>query len=250
MKLESVLQYISEYLDIDGFPDFPGAHNGLQVEGPDDVDVIAVSVDASEAVISRAVEIGAKLLIVHHGLFWDGEQRVVGRRFRKLAALIEGRCALLSVHLPLDAHPEVGNCAVLARALGLEPSERFGSYEGSPLGWMCTTDEARDEFSRRVSETVGGDVRVIPGGPGRVYRVAVVTGGAASLIREASEQGIDTLVTGEGPHHTFNDAMEFGVNALFAGHYLTEVWGVKALAAHLEERFGLEWTFIDAPTGL
>lgn len=250
MKLESLLQYVSEYLELEAFSDFSGAHNGLQVEGPSEVGRIAVAVDASESVIRQAVDGGADLLIVHHGLFWDGEHRVVGRRFRKLSALIEGRCALYSAHLPLDAHREVGNCALLMRALGIEPEERFGSYKGSPLGWCSTIDESRDDFCGRVAETVGGEVRTIPGGPERVYRVAVVTGAASDLIPDAAAQGIDTLLTGEGPHHSFNDAMEFGVNALYAGHYLTEVWGVKALAAHLEDRFGIGWSFIDAPTGL
>ncbi len=250
MRLESLLQYTSEYLDLDAFSDFPGAHNGLQIDGSADVERIAVAVDASETVIGQAVEGGANLLIVHHGLFWDGEQRIVGRRFRKVSALIEGGCALYSAHLPLDAHAEVGNCAVLMRELGIEPEDRFGSHKGSPLGWVATVDEDRGEFARRLAETVGGEVRTIPGGPERVYRVAVVTGAASDLIAEAAALGVDTLVTGEGPHHSFNDAMELGVNALYAGHYLTEVWGVKALAAHLEERFGLEWSFIDAPTGL
>ncbi|RMH21452.1 MAG: Nif3-like dinuclear metal center hexameric protein [Gemmatimonadetes bacterium] len=252
MKLESILQYLDDYLRIAEVPDYPGAHNGLQVDGAPghEVERVAVAVDASERVIQGAVADGADLLIAHHGLFWDGSPTVVGPRYRKLRALLEGGVALYSAHLPLDAHPEVGNCAVLARALGLEPEGRFGDYKGAELGWWATVDENREALRDRVAEVVGGPVRLIAGGPERAFRVAVVTGGAGSMIRDAAAAGIDTLITGEGAHHTYYEAMERGVNALYAGHYATEVWGVRALAQHLQERFGLPWTFVDDPSGL
>lgn len=250
VNTESLVQYLDEYLAIEGFPDYPAAYNGLQVEGPTEVSRAAVAVDGSEAVIQEAVTRGVDLLIVHHGVFWDGKARMVGPRFRKMRALIEGKVALYSAHLPLDAHPEVGNCAVLCRALGWSPEGRFGDHQGHDIGWCCEVEYQRDELMDHVAEVVGGPVRLIPGGPEQVYRVGLVTGGAASLIPEASRQGLDAFITGEGPHHTFHDAMEYGVNALYAGHYATETWGVRALGAHLEERFGLEQEFIDAPTGL
>ena len=250
MKLESLLQYLDQYLEVEDFPDHESAHNGLQVEGPTEVERVAVAVDASEAVILEAVDQGVDLLIVHHGLFWDGRTRVTGPRFRKLRSLIQGSTALYGCHLPLDAHVQVGNCAVLCRELGWEPAGRFGSYQGREFGWWCEVDSERDALATYVEEVVGGPVRVIPGGPEHVYRVGVVTGAAASLIPEAAAFGLDALLTGEGSHHTYNDAMEFGVNALYAGHYATETWGVKALAAHIEDRFGIPWEFIDAPTGL
>ena len=250
MKLESLLQYLDDYLEIEGFPDHESAHNGLQVAGPADVGRLAVAVDASEAVILEAVSRGADLLLVHHGLFWDGRTRVTGPRFRKLRALIEGGTALFGCHLPLDAHAEVGNCAVLCKELGWEPAGRFGSHQGREFGWWCDVDIDRGALVELVKHISRGPVRLIPGGPEHVYRIGVVTGAAASLIPAATEFGLDTLLTGEGSHHTFNDAMEFGVNALYAGHYATETWGVKALGAHIEERFGIPWEFIDAPTGL
>jgi len=175
---------------------------------------------------------------------------MVGPRFRKLRALIEGKVALYSAHLPLDAHFEVGNCAVLCRALGWSPKERFGSHQDHEIGWWCEVDYGRDALVEHVGEVVGGPVRLIPGGPEHIYRVGLVTGAAASLIPEASRQGLDALITGEGPHHTYHDAMEYGVNALYAGHYATETWGVRALGTHLEERFNLQQEFIDMPTGL
>ena len=250
MKLESLLQYLEEYLDIEGFPDHALAHNGLQVAGPAEIERLAVAVDASEAAILAAVERKADFLLVHHGLFWEGRTRVVGPRFRKLRALIEGGTALYGCHLPLDAHVDVGNCAVLCKELGWALAGRFGAHQGREFGWWCEVDLEREELVTQVEAVVGGPVRLIPGGPAHIYRVGVVTGAASGLIPDAAEFGLDALITGEGAHHTFNDAMEFGMNALYAGHYATETWGVKTLAAHIEERFGIPWEFIDAPTGL
>ncbi len=250
MKLESLLQYLSDYLRLKEFPDYPLAINGLQVESSETVSKICVAVDASEAVINEAAGSGADLLIVHHGLFWDGRHRVTGPRYRKLHALITNGVALFSAHLPLDAHAEVGNCAILARKLGVDRLERFGTYAGEEIGWWGFLDAEREAFRETIAGVVEGPVKLIPGGPEQLQRVAVVTGGAASMIFEAGAAGIDALVTGEGAHHTFHDAMELGVNAYYAGHYATETWGVKALAAHIEERFEIPWEFIDAPTGL
>jgi len=250
VKSTSLLEYLDEYLDVGTFPDYAAAHNGLQVEGPSEVQRIAVAVDASEAVIQGAVAAGADLLIVHHGIFWDGQTRVFGPRFRKLRGLIEGKVALYSAHLPLDAHPEVGNCAVLCRELGWALAGRFGSHGDRDLGWWCDVDMERDALVTHVGDVVQGPVRLIPGGPDRIYRVGVVTGAASAMLRDAADAGLDTLITGEGPHHSYNDAMEFRVNAVYAGHYATETWGVRALGAHIGERFGVPWDFIDAPTGL
>ncbi len=250
MNTDSLVQYLDEYLSVEGFPDYSPAQNGLQVEGPAELERVAVAVDASEAVILEAVSRGVDILIVHHGLFWDDQPRMVGPRFRKIRALIEGEIALYSAHLPLDAHPEVGNCAVLCKALGWSPKERFGKHQDRDIGWWCEVDFERDALAEHLGEVVGGPVRLIPGGPAHVYRVGLVTGAAADLIPEASHRGLDALITGEGPHHTYNDALEYGVNALYAGHYATETWGVRALGSHLEERFDLAQEFIDMPTGL
>ena len=253
MKSESLFQYLDEYLGVAGHPDYPTALNGLQVEGPGDVSTVAVAVDASLASIEAAAGLGAELLLVHHGVFWDGLRPVVGRRYRRLRALMEAGMALYSCHLPLDGHAEVGNCILLARAIGLAPEGRFGQYQGADLGWwgrlpQPTTAEALRE---RVSLAVGGGpVRLLEGGPQRVERVGVITGGGGSFVREAAEQGLDAFVTGEGAHHTYFDAAEFGTHVLFGGHYATETFGVRAVGEHLTERFGLVSHFIDQPTGL
>lgn len=255
VELESLLQYLDAYLGVADHPDYPTALNGLQVDGPDRVEHVCAAVDASEESIRGAVAAGADLLLVHHGLFWSGLRRLTGRRFRKVSALVRGEVGLYSVHLPLDAHPDVGNCALLARALGVETSERFGEYEGAPIGWCGSWSDGegprdRDELERRLAEAVGGPVHVIAGGAASIERVGVVTGGGGSFIEDAARAGLDALVTGEGSHHTYVDARELGINVLYGGHYATETFGVQALARHLAGRFGLGWTFLDFPSGL
>jgi dinuclear metal center YbgI/SA1388 family protein len=189
-------------------------------------------------------------LLVHHGLFWDGGVPVTGRRYRKLRQLIESGVGVYSAHIPLDVHPEVGNNAVLARALGVEVVGRFGAYRGIELGYWGRLSVGRDELAVRLQQVLGGSVRVIPGGPDRIERVGVVTGAAGEMITGAIAAGLDAYITGEGSHHTYFDAMEGGINVYYGGHYATEVWGVRALAEHLHSMFGLEWHFIDVPTGL
>lgn len=253
MQLESLLQYMDAYLGVPDHPDYPHALNGLQVEGSRDVRRVVAAVDASEATITEAVSREADLLIVHHGLFWDGLQPLTGRLLRRAKPLLEHGVGLYSVHLPLDSHAEVGNCAILARAIGLDLEERFGAYEGVEIGWWGTFDRpvTDSDLRQRVEAALGGaPVHMIPGGPDSVERVAVVTGSGASFVREAVDRDLDALVTGEGSHHAHFDAVELGVHLLFGGHYATEVFGVRALAEHIAERFGLEWSFVDHPTGL
>jgi dinuclear metal center YbgI/SA1388 family protein len=249
-EAEFVFAFLDDLLGADAELDYPGALNGIQVEGPPVVRKVGVAVDASEAVIEQAVAEGVDLLLVHHGLFWDPERRVTGRRFRKLSALLRGDIAVYASHLPLDAHPEVGNSALLLRALGLEPGAEFGSWKGLSVGWQASCDLSRGDLEQRLAEAVGGPAQLLAGGPERVRELAVVTGAGASFLGEAAERGIDTLVTGEAPHHAYQDAHELGINVLLAGHYLTETWGVRAVGARLEEKFGLPWVFLDDPSGL
>ena len=252
MKLESLIQYLDRYLAVAEHPDYGTAVNGLQVAGPEEVARIATAVDASQATIDRAIELEADLLLVHHGLFWDGLLPVTGRRYRRLKRLMDHDLGVYSCHLPLDGHPEVGNCILLTRALGIEPAGRIGRYKGADLGWWGALDEAvtTATLASLVEQVVGGPVHVLSGGPEQIERVGVLTGGGGSFVAEAAELGLDAFVTGEGAHHTFFDAEEFGITVLFAGHYATETYGVRALGEHLEERFGLEAIFIDRPTGL
>ncbi len=260
--LRPLVQYMDGLLGIPGHPDYKTALNGLQVDlrsearGGLEADVegvrrIGAAVDTSEAVIASAVEAEVDLLLVHHGMFWDGLRPLTGRRFRRVESLIRNGVALYSAHLPLDAHPELGNCVLLARALGLDVQGRFGEFEGRPIGFWGTPREWEPEaLVRRLEAAVGGPVRVLDGGGESLAKVAVLTGGGGSFIEEAARSGMDALVTGEGSHHTFVDAHELGIHVLYGGHYATETFGVKALAAHVAERFDLEWTFLDHPSGL
>lgn len=252
MKLESVVQYLDEYLAVARHPDHAHALNGLQVGGPDEVSSIVAAVDASEATITEAARREADLLLVHHGLFWDGLRPLTGRLLRRVRPLLSAEVALYSCHLPLDGHPEVGNNALLARALGVVLEGRFAPYQGAEIGWHGALETAVEpaRLADLVETAVGGPVRLLAGGPARVERVGVVTGDGASVVREAASLGLHALVTGEASHHTYFDAQELGIHVVLAGHYATETFGVKALAAHLAERFGLTWDFVDLPTGL
>lgn len=250
VPLREVVAYLDDYLDVDSVPDYAGALNGLQVEGPGPVRRVVAAVDASEAAVREAAAWRAELLLVHHGIFWDGVRPLTGRRFRKVEALIKGGVALYSVHLPLDAHPEVGNCALLARALGLAELAPFGEYKGTAVGWMGRVGASVATLAAKMEAVLDGPVRVLPGGPERIARVAVVTGAGASMLDEAAAKGLDALVTGEAQHHHAIEAAELGVTVFLGGHYATETWGVKAVAAKLQERFGVETMFAELPTGL
>ncbi len=250
IELERVVQFLDDLLDVGAFPDYGNALNGLQVGGPSRISTVVAAVDGTEATIKQAVAAGADLLVVHHGLFWGGLRPVTGPLFRKLAALIEGRLAGYSAHLPLDAHPELGNCAILAREIGVEIKGPCAAFKGAEIGWWGAADLSRDALRDRLSATLGGDVRLIPGGPEHVSRVAVVTGGGGSFLEEVANQDLDALVTGEASHHSYHDAMELGVNLYLGGHYATETWGVRALAERLADEFGVAWSFVDLPTGL
>ena len=250
VTLAEVAGFLDEYLDAEGFPDYPNALNGLQVEGPGRVRRFAVAVDASEAVIDSVCG-WADLLIVHHGLFWSGLQPLAGPHFRRVKLLVESETGLYSAHLPLDGHPEVGNAAVIARELGLASPEPFGEYRGTPIGCSGTLAATPlADLAASLSALTGDRVQTLPGGPDVVTRVGIVTGGGAPMLHEATARGLDVLITGEASHHHAIEAAETGVSVLLGGHYATEVWGVKAVRDLLEDRFGIEGRFVDSPTGL
>jgi dinuclear metal center YbgI/SA1388 family protein len=253
VPLQAIAEYLDVYLRIRDVPDEPGAVNGLQAENHSGlVSRIVAAVDASLETIKTAACGEPCLLLVHHGLFWDGNIPLTGRRYRRVRALLDNDIALYSAHIPLDVHTEVGNNYVLARKLGLGALEFFDTYRGVPLGVQGRLERAipREEFVSRVEALLGAKATLIPGGPDLTERVGIITGGAGSRIAAAREAGVDTYLTGEGAHHTYFDATELSVNAVYAGHYATETVGVKALAEHLSTRFGIPWEFHDHPTGL
>ena len=247
---DDLIAYLNDYLAVRDIPDYREAYNGLQVAAPRRrIGKIAVCVDACRATIAQAIAQKADFMIVHHGLFWGAKAPVTGAYYERLALLIKNDLPLYSCHLPLDIHPEVGNNAVLARKLGLEPTGTFGEFEGTPIGVTAQTAMSRGEFVERVKAVLNVNPLVIATGPEVVRRVAILTGGGGSLIAKAALVA-DTFLTGEGNHHTYFEAEERGVNVLYAGHYATETVGVRALGDHLAARFNVEPIFIAHPTGL
>ena len=249
-SLAQIVRHCDTLLRTCDIKDYDGAVNGLQVENAGTVTRIAAAVDASPATVRKAIAAGADLMIVHHGLFWGARHPWTGKNYELLRLLLDNNVAIYSSHLPLDAQPKLGNNVQLCSALGFRKLKPFFISHGAPLGFQTATKISRDELALRLSKAVGGRVEVIPGGPKICQRIGVVTGGAGSELKKAVAEGVDTFITGEGPHWTFAMAEELGVNVLYAGHYATETFGVKALAAHLATKFRVPWVFIDHPTGL
>ena len=250
VSLASMVGYCEKILRTEKFTDWDGAANGLQVGNSGSVSKIAATVDASLATIKLAVEAKADLLIAHHGLFWSATHPWTGQRREMLRLLIENNLAVYSSHLPLDAHPKLGNNAQVCAALGLKNLSPFFVSKGQFIGWQTRTKMARNELFRRLERVLGNAPIVLPGGSEICDRIGIVTGGAGSELKQAAGEGVDTFITGEGPHWTYTLAEDLGLNVFYGGHYATETFGVKALAAHLSKKFNLPWTFLDHPTGL
>jgi dinuclear metal center YbgI/SA1388 family protein len=248
--------HLDELLSTHETPDYSGALNGLQFENRAPIRRAAAAVDLSRRTIEGAADADANLLIVHHGMFWGGAQRMVGAPYERVRLLVENDVALYASHLPLDAHPTLGNNALLAKRLQLHPTGGFARYQTIEIGLQGHDDvptqallERADAFAREH----GGNARATQFAAGRVtQRWAVCSGAGASTdtLREARDAGIDTLIVGEGPHHTAVEAPEVGLVIIYAGHYATETLGVCALAEHVSATFDIPWSFIEAPTGL
>ena len=237
---DEIVAYANELLEIERFPEF--APQGLQVVGAPEVTTIACGVSCSRELFERAVELGAELVLVHHGLFWRNEPLVVDARLRgRLEALFRGDASLLAYHLALDAHPTLGNNAQLAARVGATP---VGPFEVVGLG--CTIDAIRvEDLAARVAGAVGRTPLVLRGDDREIRRLAVSTGAAGHDLVPAAHEGYDALLTGEPEEPSSATARELGIHLLAAGHYASEQFGVQALAAHLADRFELEWHFVE-----
>ena len=256
VALETLVTYLDTLLATASTPDYPPAVNGLQVQCRRPITRIAAAVDASQRTIDAAIADGATLLLVHHGLYWSGLQPLVGMQYARIRALLEADVAVYASHLPLDAHGTYGNSRLLAAELGLSVTGGFAAYHQIHCGVQGSADLETATLAERVRAWATGwghhtVVSAIPAGH-RTRRWAICSGAGAqvSTLQEAYAAGIDTLIVGEGPHWSAVEAAERGLVLIYAGHYATETLGVRAVAAHLQERFGLPWTFIDAPTGL
>ena len=250
VPLPKIISHCDKILRTAAIGDYDGAANGLQMENSGSVTRIAATVDASLATVKLAIAAKADLLIVHHGLFWSKTHPWTGKRRELLQSLIENNLAIYSSHLPLDAHPQLGNNAQLAAALGLKNLKPFFASHGQNIGLKTSAKISRTELAKRIERATGAKPKIIPGGTEICNRIGIVTGGAGGELKLAAAEGVDTFITGEGPHRTYALAEELGLNVFYGGHYATETFGVKALAAELSKKFKLPWTFLDHPTGL
>ena len=249
-SLSEIVSYTDRFLRIRDVGDWDNALNGLQIENSGRVTRIGAAVDVSTRVLTEAAKQDVDLLIVHHGLFWPGLQPIQGVLRRQLWIAFENDVALYSAHLPLDIHARIGNNAQLVAALGLKSAQPFLEEKGQPVGLKIRASLPRSELVRKLQKALNGPVKVFGFGPKQTRAIGVVTGAAGSEIYRVADDEIDTFITGEAPHWAAVAADEVGVNLILGGHYATEVFGVRTLAAHLSKRFRVPWEFIDCPTGL
>ena len=249
-SLSEMVSYTNRFLRIHDVGDWDHALNGLQIENSGRITRIGAAVDVSTRVLTEAQKRDVDLLIVHHGLFWPGLQSIQGALRRQLRLAFENDIALYSAHLPLDIHPRVGNNAQLLAALGLKSARPFLEEKGQPVGLKIRASLSRGELVSKLQKALNGPVKVFGFGPKQTRAIGVVTGAAGSEVYRVADEEIDTFITGEAPHWAAVAAEELGMNLLLGGHYATEVFGVKALVAHLSKRFRVPWEFIDCPTEL
>ncbi|MBN8549146.1 MAG: Nif3-like dinuclear metal center hexameric protein [Deltaproteobacteria bacterium] len=251
VKLSAITGYLNNLLSPQLFKDV--AMNGLQVEGGSgEVSKVAVAVDSGLSIIEKAAACGAKLLLVHHGLFWGSPLPITGTLGRKVEILQKAGCSLYASHLPLDAHLQVGNGAELGRFLGLSNLEGFCEYSGSLIGARGECEgRSLDSFVAQAKSLIGGkEPLVLPFGNSTIRTVGIVTGSGAFGVKAAAEAGLDLYFSGEPKHEVYHLTKELRINAIFAGHYATETFGVRALARCLEKEFNLQTVFIDETSGI
>lgn len=255
--VREIASYLDDLLSTSTTPDYPSALNGLQLENSGRVSKVAAAVDYSLDAVMKASEAKADLLILHHGMFWSGVRPLVGAQRAKLETLLRSDIAVYSSHIPLDKHPVFGNNVLLSRALDLNPSGQFAMFKGVAIGLTGEDEVATQDLlerARKFAQSHGGDAiasgRSLHGAVTRRWAMCTGAGASSETLAEAAAARVDTLIVGEGPHHTAVEASDLGITVIYAGHYATETLGVRALASHLSERFNLECVMIDSPTGL
>lgn len=245
---DEIVAFADGLLQAEAYPD--ALPIGLQVAGAAEVTRIATGVSASLELFRRAADAGAQMLIVHHGLFWNSDPRRIGPRERdRLKALFDSDLSLVAYHLALDAHPDVGNNALLCRLLGLDDLEEFGLLGDRTIGFIGRAEPpiSLDELVSRVRREVAPDPLVFADGPDAIARVAIISGAAAQQLEAAADAGADCFITGEPREPAMASAREAGIHFIAAGHYATEVFGVRVLGDLIAGRFGVEHVFIDLP---
>lgn len=251
VDLDEVVRFLDAELNVAEIPDYTGAMNGLQLANSGKVTKVGSAVDASLPVIEKAVAAGVDLLIVHHGLFWQGAQKIVAAQYDKLKIAMDADMAIYSSHIPLDIHKLYGNNVLLSRAIGMNEAEAYYDWKGVTLGLKQKLDVSIDALLKSVECAVGGAVHVCRGRKSSdVGMVGVITGGAGSEVQAMAAAGIDTFITGEGPHWSFPLAEELGLNVIYAGHYATETFGVREIMNLLSNKYSVSKHYVNHPTGL
>ena len=250
MLRSDLVAYLTEYLRIEEIRDY--GPQGLQVEGRGEVNRIVGMVDAQLPCVMEALARDADMLLVHHGIFWGPSQPLRGALGNLVRTIMTANLNLFAAHLSLDAHPEVGNNVELARRLGLEILEQWGPVNGVNLAVLAVEhhEVKLDYIVDRFEQTIGPVKLVQANGPRNIKRVGIMSGSGAKSIQEAKELGCDLYITGETSHTHYYESLNAGINVIYGGHYTTETVGVQALGSHLQARFGLEFEFVDLPTGV
>jgi dinuclear metal center YbgI/SA1388 family protein len=246
---DEIVAFLDDLLDAPNWPDY--GPNGLQVPGADEVDLVVTGVSAHAELFERAAATGAQMVICHHGILWDkAPLAITAAHKERLRALFDAELSLLAYHLPLDAHPDVGNNALICAALGLERGETFAEHRGRALGWIGHAAGGGlppSELVERATAALGREPLVFAQGPPVVHTVGIVSGGGAGSLAEAVGRGLDAFLTGEPSEPAMADAREGGIHFLAGGHYATETFGIRRLGHLVAERFGVEHRFVDVP---
>ncbi len=243
-SLQEIVDYCDERLNLTAITDFKGAENGIQFQNNGTVTKVGAAVDAGLVPFQKAVEANVDLLIVHHGMFWGPAFPITGKRYEKYKICMESNLAVYGAHLPLDAHKEIGNNALLAKKLDLKQLDWFLEYERNPIGLITEGGITRQELKNRLRSTFPEGFKAIEKGSEKPKKIAILTGSGASAVSELVAEGVDTLITGELKQNHFNEAEESELNLYTCGHYATETFGVCALAKEISTQFELDWEFI------
>jgi dinuclear metal center YbgI/SA1388 family protein len=249
MDLTTISNYLDQLLEVEAFHD--DSMNGLQVENCAKIEKIGLAVDACHEAIEKAAKEQCNLLIVHHGLFWGKELPITDHQYKRISSLIKADMGLYAVHLPLDAHPELGHNAQIAQHLDLTDTEPFAMYHGRPIGIKGKLKilGSCSEIAALLKDRIGACTGLFSFGPAKIHTIGIVAGSATdpALFKELKSQNIDLLITGEPKHGAYHLAREFGLNIFYGSHYITETFGLKALGSHLEKKMSIPTVFIDAP---
>lgn len=245
VELNAVEKFCDQRVCIREIPDFPGAHNGLQLENNGEITKIGACVDAGLVPFRLAIERNIDLIICHHGLFWTPPIPMTKSNFEKIKLCMDANLAIYSSHLPLDCHPEIGNNAILAKKLGLEPCGTFLPYEGVDIGLLTTSSYDRTELRERLNDLFPSGFKTMEFGMGKPEKIALLSGSGQSAVDKILDVGADTLITGELKQHHFNLAQELELNLYACGHYATECFAVDALSQEVAQQFDLPYEFVE-----